>query len=228
MHRHIDVSGTAWFMGDLHGCLSQLEAALARSNFRPERGDALIAVGDLIDRGPDSLACLALLEQPWFYSVLGNHEAMLLEAMAGDRQAGALWRRNGGEWADQLALGERRHLYQLLPRVRDLPLALTVRLAGGERIGVVHADPITHDWRLLDEAFCERYRRDLLWQRQRITTLLLGGHIDAQIAGIDRVVMGHTPLRGHWLRRGNLCWLDTGAAYHGHLTLLDQHALLAG
>jgi serine/threonine protein phosphatase 1 len=57
--------------------------------------------------------------------------------------------------------------------------------------------------------------------------LLLGGRCNSVISGIDRVVLGHTPMRGDWLQQGNLCWLDTGATYHGHLTLLCDEELLA-
>ncbi|MFT8209556.1 MAG: metallophosphoesterase [Symbiopectobacterium sp.] len=56
-YRHV------WVVGDLHGCYQQLKQQLVARNF-DERCDLLIAVGDLIDRGPDSAACLALLDAP--------------------------------------------------------------------------------------------------------------------------------------------------------------------
>jgi serine/threonine protein phosphatase 1 len=64
--------GRDFVIGDLHGCLDQLQLKLALVSFAPERGDRLFAVGDLVDRGPDSLGCLNLLREPWFFSVLGN------------------------------------------------------------------------------------------------------------------------------------------------------------
>ncbi|MFP3335214.1 serine/threonine protein phosphatase, partial [Pseudomonas sp. SIMBA_064] len=42
--------------------------------------DRLIAVGDLIDRGPGMLDGLKLLGEPWFFTVKGNHEQMLIDA----------------------------------------------------------------------------------------------------------------------------------------------------
>ncbi len=55
----------------------------------------------------------------------------------------------------------------------------------------------------------------------------LGGQHPGEVTGVDRVVMGHTPLRDeHWLRLGNLCWLDTGATYNGELTLVSDLTLL--
>jgi serine/threonine protein phosphatase 1 len=68
--------GRDFVIGDLHGCLDQLQDKLNSASFEPERGDRLFAVGDLVDRGPDSLGCLKLLQEPWFFSVLGNHDQM--------------------------------------------------------------------------------------------------------------------------------------------------------
>ena len=48
-----------WIVGDLQGCARELDELLERIAF--ERGrDELWAVGDLINRGPDSLATLRL------------------------------------------------------------------------------------------------------------------------------------------------------------------------
>ena len=67
-------------LGDLHGHYPALLHLLNTVQFDPTV-DRLFSVGELIDRGPDSLACLQLLQQPWFYAVLGNHEAICLEAV---------------------------------------------------------------------------------------------------------------------------------------------------
>lgn len=227
LHQTLRIQGRAWFMGDLHGCFGQLREQLFEVGFNPGRGDVLIGVGDLIDRGPDNLACLNLLQHSWFHTVLGNHEDIMLDALQSDApDAKLLWQRNGGGWFYRLAADERQQVRDLLPKMATLPLVLTVETPAG-RIGVVHADPATHDWRELDDTFCQQHRRTLLWERNRIMELLLGGRCNSVISGIDRVVLGHTPMRGDWLQQGNLCWLDTGATYHGHLTLLCDEELLA-
>ena len=93
--------GRDFVIGDLHGCLDQLQDKLNSASFAPERGDRLFAVGDLVDRGPDSLGCLKLLREPWFFSVLGNHDQMLLDALAdpgmGRSQSFLFHSLNGGE-----------------------------------------------------------------------------------------------------------------------------------
>ena len=48
-----------WIVGDIQGCARALEALLAELELEPGR-DELWAAGDLINRGPDSLATLRL------------------------------------------------------------------------------------------------------------------------------------------------------------------------
>lgn len=57
----------------------------------------MFSVGDLVDRGPDSLACLQLIREPWFHCVLSNHEQMMFEAFNGGYM-GQFWLMNGGVW----------------------------------------------------------------------------------------------------------------------------------
>ena len=72
--------GRDFIIGDLHGCRSLLDFALDNISF-DSSSDRLFSVGDLVDRGPLNEACLDLLDAPWFYSVMGNHDAMLLAAL---------------------------------------------------------------------------------------------------------------------------------------------------
>lgn len=87
-------------VGDLHGHRGLFEQALEQLDFDPSR-DRVLSVGDLINRGPQSLATLSLIEQPWFHAVLGNHELMLLKLPRLLRQPAAL---------AQVVLGGRRRL----------------------------------------------------------------------------------------------------------------------
>ena len=67
-------------VGDIHGEITMLNEKLAEIGFDKER-DTLISVGDLIDRGEDSLACLALIQESWFKSVRGNHEDLMINSI---------------------------------------------------------------------------------------------------------------------------------------------------
>ena len=75
------------FVGDIQGCLAELEALLERVAFRPG-SDELHPVGDLVNRGPDSLGVLRRLRQLDAGGVLGNHDVHLLRVAAGTRSTG--------------------------------------------------------------------------------------------------------------------------------------------
>lgn len=75
-----------YLLGDLQGCASALERLLAEIGFSPSR-DRLYVLGDLVNRGPDSLAVLRRLRDLGEAAtcVLGNHDWHLLAVAAGVR-----------------------------------------------------------------------------------------------------------------------------------------------
>jgi bis(5'-nucleosyl)-tetraphosphatase (symmetrical) len=66
-------------VGDLQGCLSPLKCLLERVAFDPQK-DTLWLVGDLVNRGPQSLETLRYLFsiRQSLVCVLGNHDLHLL------------------------------------------------------------------------------------------------------------------------------------------------------
>lgn len=88
-------AGPLDIVGDVHGEIDALVALLWRLGCDPERRSArrpLVFVGDLVDRGPDSLAVIelvrGLVEAGVAQVVLGNHELNLL---LGERKPGNGW-----------------------------------------------------------------------------------------------------------------------------------------
>ena len=67
-------------IGDVHGCFEELQLILKKSKWRPEK-HRLIFVGDLINKGPDSLKVLEWSRQNKTEQVLGNHELKFIEAV---------------------------------------------------------------------------------------------------------------------------------------------------
>lgn len=233
--RTISVTGRTLVMGDLHGCYDQLMQTLEALAFDPAAGDCLCSVGDLTDRGQQSLDCLKLLEQPWFYAVRGNHEELMRQALQGDSALDCqLWLRNGGGWFWALDSEQQQWVKSLChQQISTLPYVLQINTRTGAQVGVVHADPLFDDWFQLTATLqaprlsTDHFER-LLWQRQRIMLLRsLPGeeqrkHPASHVANIDLVCMGHTPLPDDapWCS-GNLLWLDNGACLGHPLVVVD-------
>ncbi|WP_204578173.1 protein-serine/threonine phosphatase [Citrobacter cronae] len=192
-----------WVVGDLHGCFSLLMAKLRQCHFDPWQ-DLLVSVGDVIDRGPDSLRCLRLMRKSWIVAVRGNHEQMALDALATGEQLS--WFMNGGAWfahADQPAAR------LALEACRKLPWILELRCRSGIHV-VAHADYPDDEYQWQKEVDLQR----VLWDRARLMNNGNG------IRGADHFWFGHTPLR-HRLDRDNLHYIDTGAVFGGELTLVQ-------
>jgi len=74
-------------IGDLQGCYDELRTLLDRLQFDPQT-DHLWLVGDLVNRGPQSLAVLRFIKDlgEQAVSVLGNHDLHLLAVAQGNRK----------------------------------------------------------------------------------------------------------------------------------------------
>lgn len=64
---------TTVLIGDIHGCLDEFEELLKTISYNPEQ-IRLISVGDLMDRGPDSIGCVRRARELGIETLLGNHE----------------------------------------------------------------------------------------------------------------------------------------------------------
>lgn len=144
--------GKDYVIGDLHGCYELLMRLLDALQFDPAC-DRLFSVGDLIDRGPDSLTCLQLLAQPWFFAVRGNHEKMLLDffqrylhehslaALDDEFMTGFLW--NGGDWVERHFDAGQRCMTPVFDQALQLAARMPAMMVVGEgqqRFHVIHAE----------------------------------------------------------------------------------------
>ncbi|MBW7858168.1 MAG: metallophosphoesterase [Leptonema sp. (in: Bacteria)] len=59
-------------IGDVHGCLDELQLLVRQLKLSKE--DRVIMLGDLINRGPDSVGCVDFVASNGFDCLLGNHE----------------------------------------------------------------------------------------------------------------------------------------------------------
>ena len=78
-----------YLIGDLQGCNAALQQLLQKIDFSPSR-DTLYALGDLVNRGPDSLGVLHTLKSLGSSAqcLLGNHDLHLLAVWQGVRRPG--------------------------------------------------------------------------------------------------------------------------------------------
>lgn len=117
-------------VGDIHGRLDLLEALLDRiaadEAGREPADTAIIFLGDLVDRGPESAGVVERLRvlaagDGRLRFLLGNHEEVFLGALAGDMKALRLFCRIGGR-ETVLSYGVDAATYEALdyPELADL------------------------------------------------------------------------------------------------------------
>lgn len=246
-HLPVNARGRDFVIGDLHGMFDLLMSHLDDHSFDPSV-DRVFSVGDLVDRGPDSIKCLSLIKHPWFYAVRGNHEQTIISLSKKiysdpDEDLVRIIRKGGGDWVFS---NERLSdiFFEALPLMESLPLAIQVG-SGEVGFGVVHADMGGFDcWDSLVEWFRLRGSQDgwadfvntnqfndkktepilgsLLYGRSTLKKLLRGliNPESALITGVDRVFFGHTVVNEP-IRFANRFYIDTCAHEYHRLTFLN-------
>jgi len=205
VYRHFDTNyeGSDYVVGDLHGCIRKFSEKLKDIKFGP-RVDRMFSVGDLVDRGPDSMSCLYLLNEPWFHSVKGNHEDMMVAALLdGDENSLGMWYLNGGSWSrDVMETGEELKVWAR--KLRDLPVSMTIKV-GEDTVGISHAQPpSSNDW---EDVSLDSSEDIMLWGRTKIR-----GQDTQEVNNVTHTFHGHTVVDSP-VRLGNSTFLDTGACY---------------
>ena len=214
------------FIGDIQGCAQQLDELLAAVGLQSD--DRLYCVGDLVNRGPDSLTVLRRLRQLDARIVLGNHELYLLRRARKSKPC-----ESGHPLAAILTASDRD---ELLLWLGGQPI-----MHVEEDIVMVHAG-LHPDWTDLPTTADElngALRTHLDGDRdRRITFATEVRHCDAhgRRPAIDDPPPGppyepwdhfyrgvRLAVFGHWARRGLVIGpcvrgLDTGCVYGGVLT----------
>ncbi|UZE19928.1 metallophosphoesterase [Pseudomonas sp. B21-054] len=215
--------GRDFAVGDIHGHFKLLTEALDKVNFNSEV-DRVFSVGDLIDRGPDSIDILNWLEKPWFHAVRGNHEHMLIECISGH---GDIRRhiRNGGAWLYELQPDIQQ---ELLKALQALPLIIEINLSSDQTIGIVHAEaPAIRSnggWPEAKDAITGRLGKPN--QQQALKTALYAREkIEREdytfIEGVTRLYVGHSTVPAV-MHLGNVVYIDTGCSFSdGALSLVE-------
>jgi len=209
------MSGRFHIVGDIHGCVRELETLLAGLDL--SAGDTLAFIGDYIDRGPDSRAVvdmlLALRAQSGLRTIFlkGNHEDMCLAYVGREGRWGESWRMNGGgatlrsygvsEALQGEAVAERfpaEHLefFESLDLTAVVDEFLLVHAGVRPSVPLAAQDP-----------------EDLLWIREEF--------IACAHELPHTIVFGHTPQRQVLVDLPYKIGIDTGCVYGGRLTALE-------
>ena len=191
-------------VGDVHGCLNELEALLVEARLSP-RTDQLIFVGDLVAKGPDSRGVVKLARKWKAKSVRGNHDAHVLLYRRGKASE---MRNHHLEVAKSLDEADWKYL-------EAMPLWL--RLPG---IIVVHAGLVPGIPLEAQEEDSLLNMRSLTPNGKKWSKRIEGGEPWAsKWPGPERVVFGHDAVRG-LQQYPHALGLDTGCVYGKKLTAL--------
>lgn len=202
--------GRTLAIGDMHGCRTALETLLAE--IQPTTDDLIVALGDFVDRGPDSCGVIEVILQLekrcQLVALLGNHEQMMLEG-AEFPEALPGWLMYGGlETLESYKIPRDAYTLNKLPAAHRAFLTERCRDAFETPTHVfVHAgfDPKLP----LDRQTVEVLRWDKLTDR--------GPHPAGKVT-----ICGHTrQLSGEPLDLGHIICIDTWVYGAGWLTCLD-------
>jgi serine/threonine protein phosphatase 1 len=192
-------------VGDIHGCRTKLDRLMEVIDWRPDKREELVFLGDYIDRGPDSFGVVeTVLELKARYRdrvtlLMGNHEHMFINFITG---------------RDSLSLTSNGVAYTMrsYDRAADFPVAhldfyqnLRLYYETDDHI-FVHAG--LRPGRSLGEQTVE----DCLWIRDDF--------LESAYDFGKTVVFGHTPFKEPLIFPGR-AGLDTGAVFGGRLTCLE-------
>jgi serine/threonine protein phosphatase 1 len=230
--------GKDYVVGDLHGCYDLLQRVLDEVSFNKTH-DRLFSVGDLIDRGPDSLKCLELLAELWFYAVKGNHEDMMLEFFQSYRRDSYLadlkdvfgtrflW--YGGDWVAHYFQADKHRMTSAFDHGLALAEALPLILVVGEgenRFHVIHSDLIRRGsktaetavwldsdidrWLAAKDPIPDSVEDSLLYSRSLMSSRYVGQSGARFQPGLSPTFCGHTYASRPRQALSHIC-LDTGA-----------------
>lgn len=202
------MNGRLIAIGDIHGC--HLEFAELLSRLSPAKNDRIILLGDLINRGPDSLKVIDLARDSGAVALLGNHELRLLKYRS---------------------TGDRKHLkdadFETFQQLRPSDWTYLERMA------------LTYEEPELNTVFVHGgFLPDQPWQKQpaevvtRIQVVDRDGRPGKRAAKPDApswadlwsgppfVIYGHTPREEVYKLKWSL-GIDTGCVLGGHLTAYE-------
>ncbi len=208
------------FIGDIHGCLDEFNELLNKLSYDPKE-DRLILLGDLIDRGPDSVGVVRKARELRLECVMGNHEHKYIK-----------WFRSQGTKVD---VYDKRAFYtelsdQDITYIHDMPTYIELEdvivIHAGLKPGIVLSEQKKDD--LMYLRYTDSDRKFISLKKiSKLGKEATGAIFWTQFwSGPKSVVYGHNvhsyedPLIEE-TAPGVFCYgLDTGCCFGGRLTAL--------
>jgi hypothetical protein len=206
-------------IGDIHGCVDELDRLLDRCALGSD--DSVVSVGDLVNKGPDSLGVLRLCRKVGAKAVLGNHDDLLLRCIAARKEG------DDDEFPELVRKIAKRIDEDDAAWLAALPLYLPLALSPELPIVVVHAG-------LLPAVpFASQERANLLNMRSIRSDGSPSKRIDEGVpwaslwVGPEQVIFGHDAVRGlqEWPYATGI---DTACVYGGRLSAIEIDASQPG
>lgn len=217
-------------VSDIHGCYDKYRELLRAIQLHPD--DTLYVLGDVIDRGPHGFKImLDMAQRPNVVGLMGNHEAMALQALPGimrsvhqigkaaltkeETETLRLWFRNGGELslADFLWLNDEPSQIAW-EYMRKMPLYRETEV-GGQKFILVHGGLDNFS---VSRSLSDYEPNEILWCRPEPDTVyyqdkyVVFGHTPVQLLALEA---GEDEAPAKIYRKEKLIDIDCGCAFQG-------------
>lgn len=198
-----NLKGRDYFTGDICGHYTQLCKAMEKVDFTPS-DDRLFTTGNLFDYGIQGPQILELLDESWFYSVLGIQELIIRGALESGNYLH--WHTSGGEWAFDNNMQPVIDKQTMFNNLKILPIGISVAHKKYGKLGILSASPGRLDsWDDLEQlrhADLLNCLSDEKFPSRKMTPL----------SGLDTLIVGNKPAMEPWARNITV-GINLGARY---------------
>ncbi len=175
----LDEGSSVWVVGDIHGYRETFERLLDSLDL--SQRDRVVCLGDLIDRGPDSLGVMRIVrDRPEVSSIRGNHDEMLRLSLS-PRHGGRMmksWLKYGGrQTLTSMSEDESQRIdlaRSWVGFVESLPTQLVLREFRLVHAGFVQGKPLD-----------EQNNHEVMWSREVFD-------LEEPLDPERQIIVGHT------------------------------------
>jgi len=224
---NLEEGESLYYVTDLHGNFTMLKEALNLLGFGNNHNDKLYIIGDLVDRGTESMDVLGFARyNENVFPSRGNHEAIAYYGATKEKASSLpFWMANGGKWHLEKDIN---YVTEMLEWAYGLPDGFELTINGEHKIGLVHAsipqNPHDYlDWNVAIEEFNSQIgiQNKTLWSYALENRTLHKRGDRRNVDGIDALLHGHVVVGGEPEVYGNRVYMDGGAGLVG-----DKFALI--